>query len=242
MAANAEAGRSGANIDNVMNESRLFPPLASSQRRPRQVASGVPEALGRGGRRSGGLLGQAGRRSCTGSSRSTRCSSGTSRLPSGSSAARPTSPYNCLDAHLGTAAAEQGGHHLGRRAGRQPRAHLRRAAPRGLQVRQRAQEAGHRARATWLRSTCRWCPSWPSPCWPVPGSARSTRSIFAGFSAEAIADRNNDASAKLQITADAGWRRGKELPLKETVDEALEKSPTVEKCIVLDRVGMRRRR
>ena len=50
--------------------------------------------------------------------------------------------------------------------------------------------------------------------------------IFAGFSAEAIADRNNDAQAKLQITADAGWRRGKELPLKQTVDEALAKSPT----------------
>ena len=61
--------------------------------------------------------------------------------------------------------------------------------------------------------------------------------IFAGFSAEAIADRNNDASAKLQLTADAGWRRGKVLPLKETVDEALAKSSTVEKCIVLDRVN-----
>jgi len=60
--------------------------------------------------------------------------------------------------------------------------------------------------------------------------------IFAGFSAEAIADRNNDAKAKLQITADAGWRRGKALPLKQTVDEALAKSPTVEKCVVLDRV------
>jgi acetyl-CoA synthetase len=61
--------------------------------------------------------------------------------------------------------------------------------------------------------------------------------VFAGFSAEAIADRNNDASAKVQITADAGWRRGKKLPLKATVDEALKKSPTVEKCIVLRRVG-----
>jgi len=61
--------------------------------------------------------------------------------------------------------------------------------------------------------------------------------IFAGFSAEAIADRNNDASAKLQITADAGWRRGKTLPLKETVDGALAKSPTVEHCIVLRRIG-----
>jgi acetyl-CoA synthetase len=61
--------------------------------------------------------------------------------------------------------------------------------------------------------------------------------IFAGFSAEAIADRNNDAKAKLQITADAGWRRGRALPLKQTVDDALAKSPTVEKCIVLDRVN-----
>ena len=61
--------------------------------------------------------------------------------------------------------------------------------------------------------------------------------IFAGFSAEAIADRNNDASAKLQLTADGGWRRGKELPLKSTVDEALAKSPTVQKCLVLRRTG-----
>ena len=61
--------------------------------------------------------------------------------------------------------------------------------------------------------------------------------IFAGFSAEAIAERNHDAEAKLQITADGGWRRGKVLPLKETVDQALEKSPTVQKCVVLRRVG-----
>jgi len=62
--------------------------------------------------------------------------------------------------------------------------------------------------------------------------------IFAGFSAESIADRNNDAQAKLQITADAGWRRGKALPLKATVDEALAKAPSVQKCIVLQRVGI----
>ena len=59
--------------------------------------------------------------------------------------------------------------------------------------------------------------------------------IFAGFSAEAIADRNNDASAKVQLTSDGLWRRGKCLPLKDTVDQALEKSPTVEHCIVLKR-------
>ncbi|MEO8499197.1 MAG: AMP-binding protein, partial [Planctomycetota bacterium] len=61
--------------------------------------------------------------------------------------------------------------------------------------------------------------------------------IFAGFSAEAIADRNNDANAKIQLTADAAWRRGKQLDLKSVVDEALAKSPTVEKCVVLKRIG-----
>ena len=62
--------------------------------------------------------------------------------------------------------------------------------------------------------------------------------IFGGFSSEAVADRNNDAKAKLVITADGGWRRGKVVPLKENVDEALLKSPTVEKCIVLNRCNV----
>src|SRR5690606_36732103 len=61
--------------------------------------------------------------------------------------------------------------------------------------------------------------------------------IFAGFSAESIVDRNNDAGAKLQLTSDGGWRRSKNLTLKETVDEALAKSVTVEKCVVLRRTG-----
>jgi acetyl-CoA synthetase len=61
--------------------------------------------------------------------------------------------------------------------------------------------------------------------------------IFAGFSAEAIADRNNDAGAKVQLTADYSWRRGQELPLKKNVDEALKKSPTVKHCVVLKRTG-----
>jgi acetyl-CoA synthetase len=59
--------------------------------------------------------------------------------------------------------------------------------------------------------------------------------IFGGFSAEAVADRNNDAKARLVITADGGWRRGKVVPLKANVDAALDKSPTVEKCVVFNR-------
>ena len=59
--------------------------------------------------------------------------------------------------------------------------------------------------------------------------------VFGGFSADAVADRNNDAKSKLVITADGGWRRGKVVPLKANVDAALEKSPSVEKVIVLNR-------
>jgi acetyl-CoA synthetase len=61
--------------------------------------------------------------------------------------------------------------------------------------------------------------------------------IFGGFSAEAVADRNNDAHAKLVITCDGSYRRGNIIPLKQNVDAALEKSPSVEKCIVFRRVG-----
>src|SRR5262249_40536686 len=59
--------------------------------------------------------------------------------------------------------------------------------------------------------------------------------VFGGFSADAVADRNNDAQAKLLITSDGGWRRGKVVPLKANVDAALAKSPTVQKCIVYNR-------
>lgn len=59
--------------------------------------------------------------------------------------------------------------------------------------------------------------------------------VFGGFSAEAVADRNNDAKAKLIITSDIGWRRGNAIHLKQNVDTALEKSPTVERCVVFQR-------
>jgi acetyl-CoA synthetase len=59
--------------------------------------------------------------------------------------------------------------------------------------------------------------------------------IFGGFSADAVADRNNDARAKLVVTADGGWRRGKVVPLKQNVDAALARSTTVEKCVVFNR-------
>ena len=61
--------------------------------------------------------------------------------------------------------------------------------------------------------------------------------IFGGFSAEALVDRINDAEAKVVITADGGWRRGQQVDLKVNVDEALARCPSVEKCLVLKRLG-----
>jgi acetyl-CoA synthetase len=61
--------------------------------------------------------------------------------------------------------------------------------------------------------------------------------IFGGFSSEAIKDRVNDCQAKLVITADGGWRRGKAVELKVNVDRALTGTPTVEHVIVLKRTN-----
>jgi acetyl-CoA synthetase len=59
--------------------------------------------------------------------------------------------------------------------------------------------------------------------------------IFGGFSVQAIVDRVEDAQSRIVITADGGWRRGKIVPLKQTVDEACEKCPLIEKVVVFQR-------
>ncbi|MNK43290.1 Acetyl-coenzyme A synthetase [compost metagenome] len=59
--------------------------------------------------------------------------------------------------------------------------------------------------------------------------------IFGGFSSEALKDRINDAQAKVVVTADGGWRRGKVVPLKANVDQALEHTPSVEHVVVHNR-------
>lgn len=59
--------------------------------------------------------------------------------------------------------------------------------------------------------------------------------IFAGFSSESIKDRVLDSEAKLVITADAGWRRGKVLALKDIVDAGVEECGCVENVLVVKR-------
>ena len=59
--------------------------------------------------------------------------------------------------------------------------------------------------------------------------------VYAGFGSEALHSRIRDADAKIVITADMGKRRGKAIPLKSIVDDAVRNAPSVEKVIVLCR-------
>jgi acetyl-CoA synthetase len=61
--------------------------------------------------------------------------------------------------------------------------------------------------------------------------------VFGGFSSDALRDRINDCGAKVLITQDGAWRRGNVVPLKKMADVALEQTPTLEKVLVLRRIG-----
>ncbi|MFI5584622.1 acetate--CoA ligase [Amycolatopsis sp. NPDC051758] len=61
--------------------------------------------------------------------------------------------------------------------------------------------------------------------------------VFGGFSPTALRARVDDAAAKIVITSDGQFRRGKAAPMKANVDEALEGAESVEKVIVVRRTG-----
>ncbi len=61
--------------------------------------------------------------------------------------------------------------------------------------------------------------------------------VFSGFSSVAFSDRLNDCEAKVAITCDYFYRRGKKVPLKKQADEAVNASPSVEHLIVYKRTG-----
>ncbi len=62
--------------------------------------------------------------------------------------------------------------------------------------------------------------------------------VYGGFSVEALAERIEDANSRVLITADGGWRRGKKVILKKIANEAMKRSPTIEVCITVKRVGI----
>ncbi len=67
------------------------------------------------------------------------------------------------------------------------------------------------------------------------GAAHSV--IFGGFSADAIFDRVEDAGARVLVTCDGAWRRGKVIDLKGAADRAMERTDLIERCVVLRRTA-----
>lgn len=61
--------------------------------------------------------------------------------------------------------------------------------------------------------------------------------VFGGFSAESLRGRINDSKARVLITSDGGYRRGRIVPLKKNADDALTDTPSIEKVVVVKRVG-----
>ena len=61
--------------------------------------------------------------------------------------------------------------------------------------------------------------------------------IFGGFSAESLSGRIQDCKAKVLLTADGGYRRGKLVPLKENADAAAALCPTLKHVVVYRRTG-----
>jgi len=62
--------------------------------------------------------------------------------------------------------------------------------------------------------------------------------VYGGFSTEALASRIDDAHSRVLITADGGWRRGKQIDLKSIANEAMERSPSIEVCICVKNNGL----
>ncbi|MEP1122871.1 MAG: acetate--CoA ligase [Ilumatobacter sp.] len=61
--------------------------------------------------------------------------------------------------------------------------------------------------------------------------------VFGGFSSQSLADRIDDAEAKVVVTADGGYRRGEVFALKPAVDEACDKTTSIEHVVVVKRGG-----
>lgn len=61
--------------------------------------------------------------------------------------------------------------------------------------------------------------------------------VYGGFSEHSLSDRINDAKSRLLVTCDGAWLRGKIVPLKQIADDAVIRSPTIQRVIVVKRTG-----
>ena len=160
---------------------------------------------------------------------------GAARSPSGSSAARSTSPYNCLDRHVEAGQGQKVAYHWEGEPGDTRTityadllAEVQRFANvlKGLGV-------GKGDRVAIYMPMIPELPVAMLACARI-GAPHSV--VFGGFSADSLSDRINDAECKVLVTADGGFRRGQAHLLKPIADVALASTPSIEHVVVVDRV------
>ena len=220
-------------LANLLNETRQFPPPAELA----ADANVTADAYDRGRRGPARLLGASRPAGWPGRSSGTRCSTGrTRRSRSGSSAAQLNVAYNCLDRHVEAGNGDRVAIHWEGEPGDTRTityADLHRLTCQAANaLTDLGVTAGDRV-AIYL-------PMIPEAAVAMLACARigATHSVvFGGFSADALSNRIQDASAKVVITADGGYRRGKPSALKPTVDEAVANCPSVEHVLVVRRTG-----
>lgn len=109
------------------------------------------------------------------------------------------------------------------------------------QLHEQACKVGNMLKANGVKKgdrVCIYMPMIPETAYAILGCARigAVHSVvFAGFSSGSVADRINDSGCKVVLTSDGAFRGDKSINLKSIVDEALLKSPSVKKCIVVER-------
>jgi acetyl-CoA synthetase len=139
--------------------------------------------------------------------------------------------YNCVDRHVATQGEKVAIIHEGNEPGDVRRITYRQLLSEVCRMANALKSVGVRKGD----SVCIYMPMVPEAVYAMLACARIGALhtlVFAGFSAEALSDRINDAKAQVLVTSNEGKRGTKTIPLKETVDEALKNCPTVRTVLV----------
>ncbi len=225
-----------ATIDSVLRETRVFPPPAGFAARASISGRAQYEALYRARWTIPRASGPRWPARCDWITPWTRCSTGSRRSPSGSSAASSTA-VQLRRPPLRRAASRTRPRSSGRAS---------RASRRVLRYQDLQREVSQFAnvlkglgvkKGDVVASTCRMVPELVIALLACARIGAPHTVIFGGFSAEALAGRIKDCKAKVLVTADGGYRRGKIVPLKENADGAAAACPTLKHVVVYRRTG-----
>ena len=224
-------GRPAPEIEVLLATSTFDPPPDSRRRRtpPTPPSTSRPSAIPRAG-------GRAGRASSTGPSRGSKVLDWDPPWAKWFVGGKLNVSHNCLDRHVDAGLGERVAYHWEGEDGEQPHDHLRGPARHDVALRERAQGLGVE-RDDRVAIYLPMIPEAPAAMLACARIGAPHSVVFGGFSAEAVKDRINDCEAKVLVTADFSLRRGKPLPMKESIDGVLDDCPSIEHVVVVRRTG-----